>query len=870
VPELKPDPTSEVSTVPVNSTVPVSNTAPVSKPVQLGTEEDLRLQALARYAIVDTLPEAVFERLARLASRLLSSPIASISFFDERRQWVKAGCGLGVSEIARGDSLCNLVFEGGETVCLPDASRDSRFRLHPQVQGGLGVRFYASVPLQTPDGYAIGSLCVASPVPRTGLSLDEQADLADIAALVMDELELRLHSLNMEREAQARRLYAAELHEALSLAQTLQGVSDLTELNLGPGELLLRATELTGQALRVSWAGLAAVEGERATVVSAWTEPGAEAFARQAARGMHRSEGGLLWRAATQPQPVFVDDYAAQPGGHPQMKAAGAKAVLSAALGQLDGRTYVMTLARLEAAEVDQGAILAWSHHDQQLVRAVVQAMRQAMLRHTIQAALQDTQEQLRLTLGVGPLVLWATDMAGVFTLSEGRGLEDLGLKPGEAVGRHVAALYSGAPEVTLNVNRALAGESFSTTLTFGGRTFDTCYSPLLSPEGRQIGTLGVGYDVTAHASAEREERRARTQAEALVELSRVLDPALDLHQVADAALAALEHALKDVWLTLWQRDGDIFRSFAHRGQGSPQMIKRLQEGVPASRFEESGVLSGQNVFLTRAQMSESAVQDGVQGAALLPILTDQPEQEIVLVVSRTSEFSDWSAFERDLLGAASRTLAAGARRRRQHQRLEDAARTDLLTGLGNRRAFETDLATTLSRAQRDGSEVGVLSIDLDGLKLINDRQGHPQGDQLIRAFAAVLESGFRGGDQAYRLGGDEFVMVLPGAAHDDRAQIMSRVEQAVRQVRTAGFEQIGASSGLACFPADAQEAAELLRLSDAQMYAQKSEKKHFRAVQTALKTPSTQPDPVQSPPAVAQVSSPRPAVRRKAARRTP
>ena len=210
---------------------------------------------------------------------------------------------------------------------------------------------------------------------------------------------------------------------------------------------------------------------------------------------------------------------------------------------------------------------------------------------------------------------------------------------------------------------------------------------------------------------------------------------------------------------------------------------------------------------------------------ALLPVELNGPRPDLLVCVLRIGAFVAWSAPERALLEAARRTLTARARRRNQQQHLERETKTNALTALGNRRALNTDLAARLLEARRSGAPVGVLSIDVDGLKAINDQEGHARGDELLRFFGEALHTGFRAGDRAYRLGGDEYVLVLPGAGPQDIEKILERVQEAVTRTRQTGFAAMGASAGLACFPVDGEDAAQLLRLSDARMYAQKSSK---------------------------------------------
>ena len=111
-------------------------------------------------------------------------------------------------------------------------------------------------------------------------------------------------------------------------------------------------------------------------------------------------------------------------------------------------------------------------------------------------------------------------------------------------------------------------------------------------------------------------------------------------------------------------------------------------------------------------------------------------------------------------------------------RRLEDAAFVDPLTGLLNRRALERDLARELAQVHRASRRLSLVMSDLDGLKEINDRQGHVAGDRALCHLADSVSAALRGGDSAYRLGGDEFVLLLPDTPLEDVATVVQRVSE--------------------------------------------------------------------------------------------
>ena len=153
--------------------------------------EQERLAALRSYRVLDTAPEERFDRLTRLAARLFGKEIALVSLVDETRQWFKSRHGLEAMETPREIAFCAHAILTPEVLVVEDASRDPRFAGNPLVRHSPNIRFYAGAPLIDRDGFALGTLCVVDRRPVEHFSAGDRAQLADLAALVVDELELR-------------------------------------------------------------------------------------------------------------------------------------------------------------------------------------------------------------------------------------------------------------------------------------------------------------------------------------------------------------------------------------------------------------------------------------------------------------------------------------------------------------------------------------------------------------------------------------------------------------------------------------------------------------------------------------------------------
>jgi diguanylate cyclase (GGDEF)-like protein len=194
-------------------------------------------------------------------------------------------------------------------------------------------------------------------------------------------------------------------------------------------------------------------------------------------------------------------------------------------------------------------------------------------------------------------------------------------------------------------------------------------------------------------------------------------------------------------------------------------------------------------------------------------------------------------------------------------KRLELNAVTDPLTGLHNRRLFAETFEKELNRARRYSQPLGLVTLDLHRFKEVNDKHGHPRGDDVLRAAAATLKKALRTSDSAFRIGGDEFALLLP-QTDSVQALALSRRVQTVFAELLQPLQlavTVGMDHGIAIFPQDAEQADQLIRVADERLY-QLKHANHSKSSNGSTRTePVTGPETSPTPPPERVAPAPQP-----------
>ncbi len=291
----------------------------------LPDNETQRLASLQACRVLDTAPEERFDRITRIAQASFGVEIALVSLVDSDRQWFKSAQGLAATQTPRDISFCGHAILGEDIFEIPDALQDTRFADNPLVIGAPFIRFYAGMPLRSPDGYRVGTLCIIDPQPRR-LDARERDILRDLARCVeqeLDRLELVVQSRKLQRANQlaeaithAQSVFIDKLDRSTAFTHLLDDILQITESAYGFIGEVLRSP--TGEPYLKTYA----------ITDIAWDPATREFYDKYASIGMEfRNLSTLFGVALTSGEPVIANAPATDPRrgglppGHPALNA---------------------------------------------------------------------------------------------------------------------------------------------------------------------------------------------------------------------------------------------------------------------------------------------------------------------------------------------------------------------------------------------------------------------------------------------------------------------------------------------------------------------------------------------------------------------
>ncbi|CAN5693710.1 hypothetical protein BH10ACI4_BH10ACI4_20200 [soil metagenome] len=210
----------------------------ILKQRNLYEDEAGRLRALQALGLLDTPPESEFDELVQLAAEVCGTPVSLVSLVDRERQWFKAAFGLEVRETHRDLSFCSHAIRQPDLFVIEDAELDPRFAHNALVTGDPLIRFYAGMPLETPEGFAIGTLCVIDKVPRH-LTQSQESALLVLARQVTARMQMRMQQRALKAALEQKEEIERGLKESESLFRLFMNHSPFASyIKDGEGRML--------------------------------------------------------------------------------------------------------------------------------------------------------------------------------------------------------------------------------------------------------------------------------------------------------------------------------------------------------------------------------------------------------------------------------------------------------------------------------------------------------------------------------------------------------------------------------------------------------------------------------------------------------
>ena len=333
-------------------------------------------------------------------------------------------------------------------------------------------------------------------------------------------------------------------------------------------------------------------------------------------------------------------------------------------------------------------------------------------------------------------------------------------------------------------------------------------------PDARLLQTLRViGSQLAQFLRRKQAEQRQAEHLHYQEKLSRFGQSALGRRQPAELVGEAVQSLLETL--------GADAVAYFEPGPEDGEAVLRELVGAGGTGLDPRTLALGAHSPILGALRAERRTL--AQGAALVPVRGESHTRGVLCVCARPAE--PFSAEALNFIEAMASVLSTGLQRIDSEGRLAYLAQFDPLTGLPNRALLADRFSQMIVQARRRERPLGVLFIDLDEFKLVNDTLGHAGGDELLKEVAVRLQSAVRPGDTVARISGDEFAVVLADLARAEDAALVAQkvIERLAAPVDVLGQEVfVTASVGIAGFPGDGADAETLIGAADAAMYRAK------------------------------------------------
>lgn len=315
----------------------------------------------------------------------------------------------------------------------------------------------------------------------------------------------------------------------------------------------------------------------------------------------------------------------------------------------------------------------------------------------------------------------------------------------------------------------------------------------------------------------EREIRRRNKDLQALAEMGVELEEISDANEVADVLLRKITSTYKmNRGLVLAGPDGKLELLAA---QGVMPSVVSGTDAIVERAWNERAPIPLKSLA-PDANPRLAALLPDARNVVVVPLIADGAAFGVLVVEHGRSRLQKMERRVLEMLAQFASHAALEMRNAWLLEKVKELAKTDELTGLGNRRAFQDAIQKEVARAAREGTDLTLVMLDLDHFKLLNDVYGHLMGDEVLRQAGAALRDHCRESDTATRFGGEEFAILLPSCPTRESFAAAARLREVIAAL---DFEvAVTASAGIATFPTHATDALTLLRAADEALYEAK------------------------------------------------